>query len=35
MEELTKPSIDPSRWTPTPEMVQRLKQAIRTKKQHS
>lgn len=26
---------DPFRWTPTPEMVERLKQAIRTKKKHS
>ena len=27
--------LDPFRWTPTPEMVERLKQAIRTKAKHS
>jgi hypothetical protein len=36
MEELHKAEhVDPFRWTPTPEMVERLKQAIRTKKKHS
>jgi len=27
--------VDPFRWTPTPEMVERLKQAMRAKKKHS
>jgi hypothetical protein len=27
--------LDPFRWTPTPEMMVRLKHAIRTKKKHS
>ena len=27
--------LDPFRWTPTPQMMVRLKHAIRTKKQHS
>jgi hypothetical protein len=36
MEELHKAEhVDPFRWTPPPEMVKRLKQAIRTKKKHS
>ena len=36
MEELHKAEhVHPFRWTPTPEIVERLKQAIRTKKKHS
>jgi hypothetical protein len=36
MEELHKAEhVDPFRWTPTPQMVERLKQAIRTKQKHS
>jgi len=36
IEELRKAEHgDPFRWTPTPQMVERLKQAIRTKQQHS
>ena len=35
-EELHKAEhVHPFRWTPTPEIVERLKQAIRTKKKHS
>ena len=35
-EELHKAEhVGPFRWTPTPEMVERLKQAIRTKQKHS
>jgi hypothetical protein len=36
MDELHKTGdVDPFRWTPTSEMMERLKQAIRTKNKHS
>jgi len=36
MEELHKAEhVGPFQWAPTPEMIERLKQAIRTKKKHS